>query len=367
MASSKLVNLGVDLYKLAVNDGGTIEFFAGDGDTPATTGTINIYGNLNVIGEQTSVGSTELVVEDNTITVNNGESGNGVTLKTAGIIIDRGNFTDATFLYDEDLNWYDSQIGLSDSNNGAFALRLGGTTGGENGTLVGLFTNFIGTFNDYDLVFLGENNSGKVTVTGTEDYETRIWDYAGDGATIPEHPVFKGQPLRALDFNDDTLVNVRGLIDYVDSYLLYNYQDKIVSPGPQGDTRVVAIDFDVSGSASLVEVQIDSNPVATFKTSKIEFDNLEFENNAIRPRTNDANLVIEGDNAGSVEFGTPAYFPKYVDPLPGGTDPAAPVDGVKIYSKTEADGGTGIFFVNENSTQDELISRNKALLYSIIF
>lgn len=367
MASSKLVNLGVDLYKLAINDGGTIDFFAGAGDTPSTTGTINIYGNLNVIGEQTSVGSTELVVDDNTITVNNGETGNGITLTTAGLIVDRGNFTNATFLYDEDLNWYDSQIGLSDSNAGAFALRTGGTTGGETGNLVGLFTNFIGTFNDADLVFLGENNLGKVTVSTTANYETRIWDYAGDGATIPEHPVIKGQPLRALDFDDDTLVNVRGLIDYVDSYLLYNFQDKIVSPGPQGDTRVVATDFDVSGSASVVEIIIDSNPVANFKTSKIQFTNLEFEDNVIRPLTNDANLVLEGDNAGSVEFGTPAYFPKYVDPLPGGTDPAAPTDGVKIYAKAEADGGTGIFFVNENSTQDELISRNKALLYSIIF
>ena len=367
MASSKLVNLGVDLYRLATNDGGTIDFFTGDGDTPQTTGTINIYGNLNVIGESSSVGSTELVIEDNTITVNSGETGNGVTLTTAGIIIERGNFTDATFLYDEDLNWYDSQIGISDPNTGAFALRTGGTSGGETGDLVGLFTNFIGTFDNADLVFLGDNNLGKVTVKQTLDYETRIWNYAGDGATIPEHPVFKGQPLRALEFDDDTLVNVRGLIDYLDSYLLYNFQNKIVSPSPQGDTQVIASDFDVTGSASVVEVRIDGSPIASFKSTRIEFLNLEFEDNVIRPRVNDANLVLEGDTSGSVEFGTPAYFPKYVDPLPGGTDPSAPVDGVKIYAKTEADGGTGIFFINENSTQDELISRNKALLYSIIF
>lgn len=366
MASSKLVNHGVDLYRLAINDGGIIEFFAGDGDTPATTGTINIYGNLNVIGESSSVGSTELVVDDNTITVNNGETGNGITLKTAGIIVDRGNFPDANFLYDEDLNWFDSQIGISDSNAGAFVLRTGGTSG-YTGDLVGLFTNFIGTFNDADLVFLGDNNLGKVTVKQTSNYETRIWNYAGDGATIPEHPVIKGQPLRALSFDDDTLVNVRGLIDYLDSYLLYNFQDKIVSPTPQGNTQVIAKDFDVTGSASVVEVVIDGSPIASFKTARIEFTNLEFEDNVIRPRSNDDNLILEGDTSGSVEFGTPAYFPKYVSPLPGGTDPSAPDDGVKIYAKAEADGGTGIFFINENSTQDELISRNKALLYSIIF
>lgn len=363
MPTSKLANLGVDLYRIAINDGGTIEFNTGAG----TGGGVEINGNLTVTGDFTQRSTNDLVIEDNLITLNNGETGNGISETTSGLVIDRGNFADVTFLYDEDLNWYDSQIGLSDAFSGAFALRKGGITGGETGSLVGLFTNFIGTFNDYDLVFLGENNLGKVTVTGTSDYETRIWNYAGDGATIPENPSVPGQPLRALDFNDDTLVNVRGLIDYVSSYLNYNFQDKIVSPTPNGDTRVVASDFDVTGNASKVEIIIDSSTVADFKQTKIQFTNLEFEDNAIRPLSNDANLVLEGDNAGSVEFGTPAYFPKYVDPLPGVTDPAAPVDGVKIYSKEQADGGTGIFFINENSTQDELISRNKALLYSIIF
>ena len=49
------------------------------------------------------------------------------------------------------------------------------------------------------------------------------------------------------------------------------------------------------------------------------------------------------------------------------TDPATPADGVTLYSKPLADGGTGLFFVNEDTTADEIASRNKALLFSIIF
>ena len=50
------------------------------------------------------------------------------------------------------------------------------------------------------------------------------------------------------------------------------------------------------------------------------------------------------------------------------SDPAdPPAEGVTLYSKALGDGGTGLFFINEDGTQDEFVSRNKALLYSIIF
>jgi len=43
------------------------------------------------------------------------------------------------------------------------------------------------------------------------------------------------------------------------------------------------------------------------------------------------------------------------------------INNFALYSKTLADGGTGLFFINSDGTADELVSRNKALLYSIIF
>lgn len=363
----------MDNYKIRINDGGTFDFFAGEGDTPETTGTINIYGNLNVIGEQSSVGSSELLVEDKTITVNDGESGNGVSIGpdgsyTAGLIVDRGNFTNVKILYDEELEWYNSATGLVDPNLGAFVLKAGGT-GGETGSTIGLYTNFIGTFNSNDLVLLGAgDNTGKVTVTNTVDYEKNIFTYNGDRLAEQPFSPDRLEPIGNPNYDDDAIPNIRLMIDYVRDYHLYNFQDEIRSPTQNGDTKVVVSDFDVDSSQiSNAKIIIDGSTVAEFYGNVTRFIDLEFANNVIRPRSINGNLELEGNNNGSVQFNTPALFPKYVDPLPGETDPDAPVDGVKIYSKAEADGGTGLFFINENSTQDELISRNKALLYSIIF
>jgi hypothetical protein len=43
------------------------------------------------------------------------------------------------------------------------------------------------------------------------------------------------------------------------------------------------------------------------------------------------------------------------------------LDGIKIYSKTSGTGNTGLYFVNENEYQDEIISKNRALLYGMLF
>ena len=51
----------------------------------------------------------------------------------------------------------------------------------------------------------------------------------------------------------------------------------------------------------------------------------------------------------------------------GAVNPALPSEGVRIYSKEPSEGKTGIYFVNEDNNNDELISKNRALLLSIIF
>jgi hypothetical protein len=62
---------------------------------------VTITGNLTVNGTTTTVSTTELVVEDNIITLNNGESGAGVTAGSAGIEVDRGTETTVSFVWDE--------------------------------------------------------------------------------------------------------------------------------------------------------------------------------------------------------------------------------------------------------------------------
>jgi hypothetical protein len=68
-----------------------------------STNTVFIDGNLFVGGNSTNVYKTDLNVTDNTIMVNAGETGPGVTLNTAGLEVDRGSLANVAVLWDESL------------------------------------------------------------------------------------------------------------------------------------------------------------------------------------------------------------------------------------------------------------------------
>lgn len=65
------------------------------------THTLFVNGNLLVGGNTTQVTKTELSISDNTITLNKGEIGSGVTLGTAGIEVDRGLLSNVSILWNE--------------------------------------------------------------------------------------------------------------------------------------------------------------------------------------------------------------------------------------------------------------------------
>lgn len=62
---------------------------------------MTILANLTVSGSLTSVESENLVITDNVITINNGETGAGVTLGTAGIEVDRGTENNVLLRWNE--------------------------------------------------------------------------------------------------------------------------------------------------------------------------------------------------------------------------------------------------------------------------
>lgn len=65
------------------------------------THTMFVDGNLLVGGNTTQVTKTELSISDNTITLNKGEIGAGVTLGTAGLEVDRGSSANVSILWNE--------------------------------------------------------------------------------------------------------------------------------------------------------------------------------------------------------------------------------------------------------------------------
>lgn len=66
-----------------------------------STHTVFVQGNLVVGGNTTTVSKTELAITDNTITVNAGETGSGVSLITAGLEVDRGLLPNVSILWNE--------------------------------------------------------------------------------------------------------------------------------------------------------------------------------------------------------------------------------------------------------------------------
>jgi hypothetical protein len=83
-------------YTIATPTDGTITL-----DTGTLAGTVVVTGNLVVHGVQTVVESTTTTVVDPIITLNQGESGSGVTAGQAGIEVDRGSGTDVKLIWNE--------------------------------------------------------------------------------------------------------------------------------------------------------------------------------------------------------------------------------------------------------------------------
>ena len=155
---SKFVNVPNGNYKLKVQSGGEIRL-----DTGIDTGEVVITGDLRVQGTTTFLETRDSVIQDNIIELNNGETGNGISLDEAGLQIDRGTFVDVRFVFDEDITYTDP---VSETlNSGAFTFK------DVNGAIIGIQTNAIDTAGG-DL-YLINSGVGVISVTGTNNYENQ--------------------------------------------------------------------------------------------------------------------------------------------------------------------------------------------------
>lgn len=64
--------------------------------------TTNMYGNLNVNGENIKLDANKLTIKDNIITINAREPSDKVTANLAGIEIDRGSSDKYQIIYNEE-------------------------------------------------------------------------------------------------------------------------------------------------------------------------------------------------------------------------------------------------------------------------
>jgi len=299
-------------------------------DTGPTIGQVVVTGNLIVkgnttIGDVTNVAVVDMKVEDNIITLNSGETGEGVTLNYAGIEVDRGQVDKAAIVFDESTNTW------------LFAK-------GQNGTY---------DFNDNNSIKLSN-----ITFTDTSDpdgYDIRLRSVSGPGTGVLR--IFDVDNYEDYVLNDDDVPNKR----YVDRRIIERPAFQII----RDDSRVLVEDLEENDDPLLLESRIttyvDSNLIMAAYANRVEIQNLRFyENTVENPGTNE-NIVLKTSGTGRVEMD---YAVQYNHT---GSTPANVVDATLVYGDNPSpEGGSGVYFVNEQ-TSGELISKRKALTFSLIF
>lgn len=344
---SRILKVSQSDYRVRVQNGGTITL-----DTGVDIGTVVVTGNLVVQGETTTVSTSNVTIEDNIIVLNKGETGEGITLnqdgtRASGIEIDRGAWANAQMLFDETIPHYDP-LTLEDVN-GTFVLKL------ADGTLSGVRTNSITTAGVTDLVFdlrAGENVL-RIENTDATAYANRL---GYDLATTPD------------TIEDNFIPNKKFVTSYVVSGL--------VVPGQADIDRI----YKAVGGAEQTRAQTYNDSIGFFvaldkraevKSSGLYVDFVRTYDNFITATSK--NLLLTASNH-NVEVDAVLNLKKQAAEV---APPA--IDGTgaltKVYTNTtpiataEANytpGQTGIYFTNTLNT-DEVIAKNRALLFSMIF
>lgn len=325
---SKVVKVTNGDYKIAVQSGGTITL-----DTGNILGNTVITGNLEVKGVTTTVESTNVTISDNILLLNEGNVADGIPAVLngeAGIEINRGQRDNVKFVFDENISW--SVGGISGTGTFTFKLQDGSALPIKTPGIVAGGNLYVST------------GAGIITVTGTTDYEEKIFTYSG--GTITGNIV-----------DDDNIPNTKAVADYVDFVIENTFQSRI----DEGDTYVEALDEDETGVESTVEIGVDNIPVVNFYNNRTEFSEITIQDNFITTTSSNADLELRTNGTGTVKVHNTLEMTN------SSSDPGAPAEGIKLYSKTQDTGKTGLYYINSSSTNEEIISKNRSLLFSMLF
>lgn len=318
---SRVLKVSQSNYRLQTASGGTITL-----DTGTGVGTTVITGNLDVKGFTTTIESTNATVVDNIFEINTGTTGNGIGIAfdyQAGFQIDRGNYSPAQILFNESISHYS---GVSNSNvNGTFQLKTLDNV--INGLQVATITNDGTT----DLIFDMRNGNGVLRVANTTNYELRVTQ-------------------------DNDLVTKKWVNGYVAAQNGVASVDRIYYPtsSTNGNEQSKIQTF-----SSTINFYVAGTTIATVSPVGITVGNVNLFQDTIT-NTSPNNLVFTAVN-NNVEVNGVFNLDDQVL-IPGSTS-----GKTKIYSSaTAGPGKTGLYIANVN-TSDELVSKNRAVLLSILF
>jgi len=151
---------------------------------------VTVSGNLTVTGTTNSVETTNTRISDNTITLNQGESGAGVTAVTSGIEIDRGSLDNALLVFDEASDSFQistdggsSYVAIT-TGSGGLGNVVEDTTPQLGGDLDVNGKNIVSAASNEDIAII-PSGTGKVTIeAGLKLNDQAITPTSAAGATV---------------------------------------------------------------------------------------------------------------------------------------------------------------------------------------
>ena len=360
-------------YNIKCRDGGTITLDSGLG------GDVTVVGNLTVGGVVTAVTSTELEIEDRIVTVNKGETGPGVSNngygRYAGLEVDRGTYLDSTFVPKAAIVWNETNptLGIADDteedplSGSGFWMFATSTSDGVYGftdsnlKLRRILTD--STTDSGDLTLIGAG-TGVVKVKGTTNYRQQVTD-ADDipnkdyvDYSIQNNPTFQIR-------KEDTRVIIADLEvqapggDPATSGSIDFYNSELGLTGPAAETE------------STIGVLVDDTLTGSFYSDRVIIQDLEISGSEIYVKSavtsvTDTDIYIRTDGTGKLK----TNYAFQITTL-ASTNPGSVSGSHIIYAKTPnatlgETGDTGLFFAT-TTNRDELVSKSRALVWSMIF
>jgi len=342
-------------YNIKTADGGIIRLDTG----PVNSGgSVVITGNIFIGGDTTTVNAEQLEIVDNIISLNVGETGAGInpSLRYSGIRVDRGTAISTSILYDENDDSWNIVNGSPEEGIDWESTKLRVST---------ILTDADGS-DQGDLTLIG-TGSGVVKVNGTIDYTTEILSRANI------------DDLNSTNFAEDILVN-KGYVDFAivnqPSFQITSDDSRVIltdAVGPDAAANLAylgSLGLNSYGQSAVSFVLDDILAGQLFKThlsiSRIELGLPgqvgPFE--ITSTGTND-NIYIRTQGTGKLQTNVGIQLEQ------GSTD-ASPVSGSTILFAKDPDiGETGLYFRNDLTetykNTGELVSKNRALLFSMIF
>jgi len=425
---SRVLSVASSNYKIQVANGGTITLDTQAGGTGY--GTVYVYGNLDVFGDVNYVATTNTQITDSVIDINFGQTGSAISgtapfTAQAGLKISRGSSSAALMMFNENLSHYDELTNITLSNvtitgtNGQFtctsatlilgaAVTITGALGSGNitGYTGGPTTYYIISTNGTTSFVIGAypysstpvvtTASGSaitstVTVAGknlTGTFQLKTADGAPSGLSLETITNGVGTTDIVFDFQGTNKVltvanantysaNIARANDIPNVAYLQNYVASNYVPGSgQGTAIVNSMQYPLTGSLSSANSSIQAGTstigsyisnvlITSVSSSGVTTGNVIIGGTATPNQitnTSGNNLILTASNGGMVEVNN------YLRLDNQNQTPTYTSSGTEIYSTaTPGPGKTGLFFVNSVNYSDELVAKNRSLLFSMLF